>query len=133
MNKFEEIENIEPASAEEYTRRHPGKIDAIRVAVRKELDASQTNGTLSGDTHSSLNLLKVTSDLPLIESDSLNCVSKCDKCSVSVTHPSIGFRIFSGVNRLSCAHAITSLLVVGGTIIASVAASHLFSKYKPLD
>lgn len=36
-----------PVSAEAYARHHQGMIDAIRVAVREELGASQANGARS--------------------------------------------------------------------------------------
>lgn len=50
----------EPVSAEVFTRQHPAMIDAIRMAVRKELETSQANGFLSGDVHCPFDLREVT-------------------------------------------------------------------------
>lgn len=111
----------EPASAEEFARRHPGMAGAMREAVRKELEAARANGSRLAAAQRPLDVCQVVSDPSLVEGDSLDRISQRSDCPVGVTQRCAGLRLFGGIDRLPSAHMVTSLLVVGATIIASAA------------
>lgn len=110
----------EPMSVDAFERKNPALVGMMRRAVREELEAAQANGTLSGNVQCPLDLGKVAPDVCLVFSDSLDGIGKCDDCSIRVAPYRERFGILCGINRFPV-HMITSLLAVGGIIIASAA------------
>lgn len=110
----------EPMSAEEFTHRHPGLVSAIECAVRKDLEFYLANGVNSANAQCSFDSSKVPSNSPLVFGDTQDCISKCGNCLIRVPCSSKELRILRGIGRLSV-HALISLLMAGGFILASLA------------
>ena len=123
----------EPMSAEEFTRRHPGLVSAIECAVRKDLEFYLANGVNSANVQCPFDGCKIPSNSPLVLSDTQDCISKCGNCLIRVPCSSEKLRVLRGIDRLSV-HALTSLLMAGGFILASLAiVGKLNKKQYPTD
>lgn len=117
----------EPMSAEEFTHRHPGLISAIECAVRREIEGFQANGSNSANVQCPFDICKVSFNDPLIFGDALDRIGEGDNCFIRVPAHCGELRILRGIDRFSV-HALTSLLMAGGFILASLAIVGKFNK-----
>ena len=110
----------EPMSAEEFTRKHRALMDAIGCTVRRELEVFRANGDNSANVQCPFDVCKISFNDPLVFGDALDRISKGDNCFVRITAHRGELCIPRGIDRLSI-HALTSLLLAGGFILASMA------------
>lgn len=115
-------------SVEAFEQANQGLVGAMRNAVREELEIAQANGTLSGDAHRPLDFGQVTGNDPLVFGDSIDGISQCDECFVRIAPHGCQLGDIGGIDRLPVFHMLTSLLAIGGTIIASMAFVMAFRK-----
>lgn len=107
-------------SAEEFTRKHPALMDAIGCTVRRELEVFRANGDNSANVQCSLDLEQFAFDESLMLGDAFDRIGKGDECLIRVPCSSENLRALRRVNGISF-HILTSLLMAGGTILASFA------------
>ena len=99
-------ESMNPISVEEFERRHPAMLGAIRKAVREELELSHADGRTSADVQRTFDLQLVVPDAPLVFGDGL----------LNVSGLRVGLRVISGIHWIAL-HIITSLLCAGLLIL----------------